>query len=161
MCIDTERENGSSINFIFTLLPSPALDKMYCLLHCSSQENDAAYDVLIYSDFFVNGKFTESFHFCMFWPIFFCFTHVSLYLSVRFCLSTVTLPSPLIFGSSFFMSVILGGLGGGGCCFIFRNAHFNFLCMVGLSIYCFHLLTFRSQVQLQSSYSIILALFVH
>ena len=75
MCIDTERENGSSINFIFILLPSPALDKMYCVLYCSSQENDATYDVLIYSNFFVNGKFTESFHFCMFWPFFFCFTH--------------------------------------------------------------------------------------
>ena len=162
MCIDTERENGSSINFIFTLLPSPALDKMYCLLHCSSQENDAAYDVLIYSDFFVNGKFTESFHFCMFWPIFFCFTHV--------CVCQVLLVDCNIAITTYIWEFLLyernfGGFGGGGggrgCCFIFRNAHFNFLCMVGLSIYCFHLLTFRSQVQLQSSYSIILALFVH
>lgn len=49
---------------------------------------------------FVNGKFTECLHFSM-WHFPLCLAHVSIY--TWFCLSTVTLPTPLS------MSLILGG----------------------------------------------------
>ena len=136
-------ENASSLNFI--LLPSPEIDNWVSglhLLHCSSLEN-AAYDVWIYWNVLWIAKSLNISTFPCYGTL--CFKHVS----TRFCLSTVTLPMPLIFGS---MSQISGGAS-----YILEHPLIVSR-MVGLSFHYFHLLAFRSWVQQQSSYSIILAL---
>ena len=55
---------------------------------------------------FVNGKFTECFHFPILWLFPLCLMHVSN----RFCLSSVTSPWPLIFSCAFSMSLISRGV---------------------------------------------------
>ena len=155
MCIDTERENGGSINFIFTLLPSPTLDKTYRLLPCSSQENDAAYDVLINSNFLwiANSLKVSTFA---------CFGPISFVSHMYVCVRQVLLFNCNIAIATYIWEFLLyehnGGGGGGG--FIFRNANFNFLCMVGL-----YLLFSSAHFQITSAATvkllIMLALFVH
>ena len=56
------RENGVSLDFYFISLSNPMVDEnwfAYIVCSSSSSENDAAYDVSIYS----NDRFTEHFLF--------------------------------------------------------------------------------------------------
>ena len=57
----------------------------YCLLHCSSSANDAAYNIQTFCEL---QKFTEHFHFSIM-ALFF-----TMHVSIWFCLTAVTLPMP-------------------------------------------------------------------
>ena len=130
MCNDTERENGGSINFIFTLLPSPTLDKTYRLLPCSSQENAAAYDVLINSNFLWMANSLKV-------STFACFGPISFVSHMYVCVRQVLLFNCNIAIATYIWEFLLYEHNGGA---LYSGMPTLTFCAWLDSIYCFHII---------------------
>ena len=142
---------ATAILFIFVSLPSPAVDEDWVRRHticCTAYLQKMMLCAMFWSsqticEWQIHWTFLLS-------PYMVFFLMCLMYVSIRFCLLTVTSPMLLIFRSTFSMKYDYEPN--------FRGCtHLNVLCTFGLSFYYFRLLTLRLWVQ-QSGYSIILAL---